>query len=176
MAYRCIFSIVRDKPAILRPYLTVLTADARDVVESAGGLICDRVRQGWRVTIHVPEGVDTRPLRVLGADIVDEAPDVNRDQRTALLTSASLYTGDRTIRSEVDAALATKTTEVLVWGSTPDLDGARSVTHRLSGAALAFKAQALLAAESQGDAVAPTETFRAKCALDVIAGGLDVAG
>lgn len=74
MAYRCIFSIVRDRPAVLRPYLTVIATDARDVVDSAGGLICDRVRQGWRVTIHVATNTDTRPLRVLGADLVDEPP------------------------------------------------------------------------------------------------------
>lgn len=159
---------------MLRPYLAVLAADAHDVVESAGGLICDRVRQGWRVTIRVPAGADMRPLRVLGADIEDGAPE--RDLRTALLTSAALYTTDRSIRSEVDAALATKTTEVLLWGTAADLGAVRSVTHRLSGAALAFKFQALLAAALPAAAVEPTEAFRTACALDVIARELDVAG
>lgn len=174
MAYRCIFSIVTDRLAVVRPYLTVLAADPCAVVESAGGLIYDRVRQGWRVTIHVPAGADTLPLRVLGADIDNGAPE--RDLRTAVLTSAELYTTDRCIRSEVEAALATKTTEVLLWGTAADLGALRSVTHRLSAAALAFKARALLSAALPATTVEPTEAFRTACALDVIARGLDVAG
>lgn len=67
---------------------------------------------------------------------------------------------------------------MLVWGvgSTGGLDAARSVTHRLSGAALAFKAHALLAADLPATPVASTEVFRTTCALDVIARELDVAG
>jgi hypothetical protein len=161
MAYRCIFSIVRERPTVLRPYLTVLAADPRDVVASAGGLIYDRVRQGWRVTIRLPPDADARPLRILGADIADDAPDVDRELRTALLTTAALYTGDRVIRAEVDGAVATRTTEVLVAGAVDEV--AQSVSHHLSAAAIAFKGHALLAAGLTAE-VAPIEVFGVKCA------------
>ena len=165
-----------DTPAIQRPHLTVIAADAADVVASAGGLICDRVRQGWRVVVRIPVGLHTRSLRILGATVVGEAADEDRSTHAALLTSTTLYARDRAIRSEVDSAVATKTTEVLLWGATSDLVAARSVTHRLSAAALAFKAHALLAAKLPPHTVEPTEAFRTTCALDVLARELDVAG
>jgi hypothetical protein len=169
-----------DRLAAQRPYLCVLSPNAVDAVRSAGGLICDRVRLGWRVTVLVPASEDTLSLRILGAEVadIDAPPDGLRDRRSALVASGALYANDRVARSEVDSALATRTTEVLVWGAAmpAELDrGAKAVSYRLSSAARAFKTQALIAAGLPADGIV-TETFRTKCALELIARELDVAG
>jgi hypothetical protein len=169
-----------DRLAAHRPCVTVLSPNAVDAVRCAGGLICDRVRLGWRVTVLVPADEDTRSLRILGADVadIDAPPDGLRDRRSALVASGALYANDREARSEIDSALATKTIEVLVWGAAmpAELDrGAKVVSYRLSGAARAFKTHALIAAGLPANDVA-TETFRTKCAPELIARELDVAG
>ncbi len=46
--------------------LAVIGLDVAEVVRAAGGWICDRVRAGWRVSVLVPTGSDTRPLQILG--------------------------------------------------------------------------------------------------------------
>lgn len=167
---------MQDKPTVRRPYLAIVATDPSDVVANAGGLICDRVQQGWRVLVLLPAGTDTRALRILGADTapLQSPPDDLREARTALMTSATLYAGDRTVRSDVDSALATKSTEVLMWG-TRSLANATGVSHRLSAAAVAFKTHALRAA-ALPERVGSTESFHTKCAPDVIARELDVAG
>ena len=171
---------MNDRPVARRPSLSVMSTDAVDVVRSAGGLVFDRVRLGWRVIVSIPAGTDTRALRILGAEVADlqEPIDGHREHRSALVASATLYADDAAVRSEVESALATKTTEVLIWGPTlpSALDrGSRSVSYRLSSAARVFKAQALIATGGP-DEVEPTELFRTKCAPDVIARELDVAG
>jgi len=77
------------------------------------------------------------------------------------------------------AALATKTTEVILWGPEfpADLErGGRQITYRLSRAALVFKGHALAAAGLDPGSIALTETFGTTCARSVIAPDLDVAG
>lgn len=148
---------------MLRPHLAVLGADSRDVVVSAGGLIYDRVRQGWRVTVHLPPGADTRPVRILGADLDEAPPDMHLI--TALLSSTALCADDRAVRAEVDAARASTTTDVLLWGAIPEKNVDSSVTHRLSAAAVVFKSHALLAADLLADACA-TEDFHIAITLD----------
>ena len=166
-----------DRTAVQRPYLVVVASDCRDVVVHAGGLICDRVRQGWRVVILTAADVETHPLRILGADIAphDAPPDGLKEARTALMTSAALYATDRGVRSDVDSALAAKSVEVLLWGSAPAA-GTRAVAHRLTAAATAFKTHALAAAEASGQPVEAVESFHTRCAPEVIARELDVAG
>lgn len=172
-----------DTPRARRPSLTVMSPDPHAAVLGAGGLIYDRVRLGWRVTVLVPNGTATRSLHILGAEVADlTAPPAElRETRTALLVAADLYADDRRVRSDVDSALATKTTEVLQWGRpfATAADGDRRdrlVAHRLSSAALAFKRQALLAAGLPNTLLDPTEQFSTRCALDVLARELDVAG
>jgi hypothetical protein len=170
-----------DDTSALRPGLVVMSKDVADAVRGAGGLIFDRARQGWHVTVLVPAGADVRPLGILGADVADIAatPGGHRQRRTALVVSSALYIDNRRARSEAESALATRATEVLVWGRAlpSGLDRrSRSVTYRLSGAARAFKAQALLAAGLLIDRADPVETFHTKCAPEVLAGEFDVAG
>jgi hypothetical protein len=157
------------------PFLRVMAPTVADVVRSAGGLVFDRVRLGWRVVVVVPGDEDTRALRVLGAEVGGQSADP-ADPPTALAAAGTLYTGDPLTRSEVDAALATKSIEAIVWGSAEDLAGDRSaVSYQLSRAAQVFKAHALAAA-GVVEPVQPTETFWTSCAAHVIASDLTVAG
>jgi hypothetical protein len=165
----------------LRPGLLVMSKDVPDAVHGVGGLIFDRARLGWQVTVLVPVGADARPLGILGAEVAEHpaTPGAHWQRRTALVASTALYIDDRRARSEVESALATRATEVLVWGrALPGaLDrGSRSVTYRLSVAARAFKAQALLAAGLPIEHMEPVETFRTTCAPEVLAREFDVAG
>src|SRR5215208_5723706 len=52
---------------VLRYQLNDVAATTEDVVESAGGWLCDRAKAGWDVNVLVAEGVDPRPLTILGA-------------------------------------------------------------------------------------------------------------
>jgi hypothetical protein len=168
-----------DDTSALRPGLLVMSKNVADAVHGVGGLIFDRARQGWQVTVLVPAGADARPLGILGAGLAGLAATPGGQRRTALVASSALYIDDRRARSEVESALATRATEVLVWGrALPGaLDrGSRSVTYRLSGAARAFKAQALLAAGLPIEHMEPVETFRTTCAPGVLAREFDVAG
>lgn len=166
---------MNNQGAARAPFLRVMAPSVADAVRSAGGLVFDRVRLGWRVTVVVPGEEDTRALRVLGVEVGDHAADP-LDGPTALAAAAAMYAGDPTTRSEVDAALATKSTEVIVWGSAEHLDGDRSVvSYHLSRAAQVFKAQALIAA-GLPESIEPTETFWTSCASNVIASDLTVAG
>lgn len=163
------------------PLLSVMSAGVGDAVQFAGGLIYDRVKVGWRVTVLLPAAEDTRALRILGADIADIAdpPTQLRERRTALAASAAMFAHDVSTCSEVKTALATKTTEVILWGPAfpADLErGSRQITYRLSRAALVFKSHALTAAGLDPVSIAPTETFGTTCAPNVIAPDLDVAG
>jgi hypothetical protein len=158
-----------------------MSASVGDAVQFAGGLIYDRVKVGWRVTVLLPAAEETRALRILGADVADIAdpPTQLRERRTAVAASATMFTHDVSTCSEVKAALATKTTEVILWGPEfpADLErGGRQITYRLSMAALVFKGHALAAAGLDPGSIAPTETFGTTCARSVIAPDLDVAG
>jgi hypothetical protein len=131
--------------------------------------------------VLLPAGEDTRPLRILGADIADIAapPAEHRDHRTALAASAAMYAHDASTRIEVDTALATKTTEVILWGAPLPGNlgrGSKAICYRLSRAALVFKGHALTAAGLDAASIEPTESFRATCAPGLIARDLNVAG
>jgi hypothetical protein len=56
---------------VLRYQLNVVASTTEDVVESAGGWLCDRARAGWDVNVLVAEGGDPRPLTILGATARD---------------------------------------------------------------------------------------------------------
>lgn len=166
---------MNNQDAALAPLLRVMAPTVADAVRSAGGLVFDRVRLGWRVVVSVPGDEDARALRVLGVEIGDHAADLP-DRPTAVAAADTMYTRDPATRSVVDAALATKSTEVIVWGSAEYLGGDRSVvSYQLSRAAQVFKAHALVAAGLTAP-VEPTETFWTSCASHVIASDLTVAG
>lgn len=147
-----------------RHQLTVLAASMADVVEQAGGWIFDRARAGWDVSVRVEACHDQRPLEILGATAVDEAAEtVLRDAPpwAALAVSAQLLCDDPRVRAHLVDIARTGGVEVVVWGEDwPAQLGGRvdAARHRLSVAARAFKARALVAAELTPGASA-TETL-----------------
>ena len=58
---------------------TLLAGSAVDVVRSAGGWLYDRVMAGWEVTVLLPHGRDTRPLRILGVRALDLESELEGD-------------------------------------------------------------------------------------------------
>lgn len=150
----------------MRYRLDVVAADVVDVVKYAGGWLFDRAMAGWDVTVLIPDHPDDRPLQVLGAQTLDlEVALASVGQRPApqtLAAAADLFGCDSRVRRGLLQALDAGVTEVTLWGETwpAELDeNVGLVQHRLSGAALAFKAQALAAAAVPAAEIGHTETF-----------------
>lgn len=145
--------------------LYVVASQVDDVVRSAGGWLFDRVMAGWAVKVLVPDACDLRPLTILGVSTVPfdtgfEA--LTQGPHTeSLAVAASVFVDDARVRKSVTTAVQRGHTEVTVWGDRcpTELDRRLAqVQHRLSAAAHAFKAQALMAARSKAPA-ATTEAF-----------------
>ncbi len=102
--------------------MTVVAADVEGVVGAAGGWLCDRVRAGGSGVLGLQ-----RPA--------------------ALAVDASVLSHDEPLRREVFRAVDGGRAEVTVWGESGLFAADRRfgrVRHRLSAAARAFKARALL--------------------------------
>ena len=148
----------------LRYRLDVVAASAADVVQSAGGWLYDRVMAGWEVTALLPNGGDSRSLRILGVQAFDaEArPDLTASRSHSLAVSAEAFTADPLVREKVLASLGDRLTEVALWGDGWPLGVDRAMTraqHVLSAAARRFKGYALAAAGIACDSVDPVETL-----------------
>jgi hypothetical protein len=133
--------------------LNVIATSVADVVASAGGWLFDRRSAGWDVNVLVTEMVDTRPLRILGVDVID--PQGELAAGLALETCAGLavaldrFAIDDGMRLVVREAARSGATEVAMWGDGPPAgvgDLVDSVVYRMSRAAEAFKGHALAAA------------------------------
>jgi hypothetical protein len=150
-----------------RYQLTVVGPSTADVVQSAGGWLCDRARAGWDVNVYLTDPCDQLSLTILGATtrrLDCELSSVMRgiSPGGALAVSADLLGSDSRIRSGVVNALKRGLTDVMVWGSQWPAELGRQadpVQHRVSSAARAFKLHALVAADLSADAVTPTETL-----------------
>ncbi len=153
-------------PAPTRYRCDVVAPTALDVVSGMGGRLVDLAMAGWEVTAVLADCSDTRPLRVLGAAVVDlgrflTSPD--RDRIPQVLTVAGdMWGSDERVRREVHIALDELRTEVAVRGcaSAIGLD-ARALSptrHRISAAGRAFKAKALIAA-GRSPVFEPTESY-----------------
>jgi hypothetical protein len=145
----------------------LLTPTVADAVRFAGGWLFDRVMAGWDVTVVTGDHGDARPLRILGARVIDLecvlASPLRGPRPEVLSVSAELYSSNVRIRHRMRDALEDRMMEVTLWGDRwpSDLDGqVASMPHRLSMAARAFKAQALAAAAAPADPGGATETFR----------------
>jgi hypothetical protein len=150
----------------VRPRLVALAASTADVVHVAGGWLCDQVLAGWDVIVVTADHEDQRALRILGVrggDLESAlAVPLQGPCLRAIAVEAELYVGDERVHQMVRAAAETGRTEIRLWGDAwpDDLDGrADPVSHRLSAAARAFKAQAL-AATAADARPADTEEFR----------------
>ena len=154
----------------LRYRLDVVAASAVDVVQSAGGWLYDRMMAGWEVTVLLPDGFDTRPLRILGiraldiqAELAPEFASVGMGVTSqSLAVSAEAFGSDARVRDRVLDALDRPSTEVALWGDGWPLRINRGMTraqHVLSSGARVFKGYALAAAGISCDVVDPTETL-----------------
>jgi len=163
-------SRVGPAPAVGRPLryqLNVVGSTTQDVVESAGGWLCDRAQAGWDVNVLVADGGAPRPLTILGATAIDLEDGFLSMVRSAsrggaLAVSTDLLGADARVRDEVVRVLKRGLTEVTVWGTQWPAELGRqgdSIQHRVSSAARAFKSHALVAADVSTDAVTPTEAF-----------------
>ncbi|HKT00453.1 MAG TPA: hypothetical protein VJT31_13045 [Rugosimonospora sp.] len=150
------------RPRIRRQRLVVVAPRVVEVVRCTGGWLFDRVMAGWEVTVLIVDHTDTRPLRILGAGVGDlesalAMPPLGPAPQ-ALAVEAGLYESDTRVRRMVRDALDRSVAEVWLWGE--GLSAANGpVRHRLSVAARAFKAQALVAAVGPADSVPVTELF-----------------
>lgn len=149
---------------VLRHRLDVIAVDTGDVVHTAGGWLYDRVMAGWQVNVLLPRGCDTRPLRVLGARVLDAAAslDMSGPMSQGLAVSAEAFVADDRVGTLVRKAVASRLTEVALWGEGWPFGMDRGLTrthYTLSGAARVFKAQALRAAGMPYETIAPTETL-----------------
>jgi hypothetical protein len=152
---------------ILRYQLDVIAATTEDVLQSAGGWLCDRARAGWDVNVLVADCVDPRPLAILGATALDLDEGFLAMVRSAsrvgaLAVSADLLAADVRVREEILRVLKRGLTEVVIWGTQWPAELGRQadpVQHRVSPAARAFKSHALVAADVSTDSVTLTETL-----------------
>ena len=154
----------RADSEFLRYRLDVVAVSAADVVQSAGGWLYDRVMAGWEVTALLPDGCDTRPLRVLGVRALDPAARfaLTASASQSLAVSAEAFTADARVRDKVLESLDDRLTEVALWGDGWPLGVNRAVTRAqyvLSAAARRFKGYALAAAGIPCGSVGSTETL-----------------
>jgi hypothetical protein len=154
-----------DKPARYR--LEAMTHTAADVVHNLGGLLFDRRSLGWETLVLLDDCADIRPLQIVGADCADleailDLPD--HPCAAAIATSAQLYRSDPRVRTRINTAVDSGSTEVLLWGDT-DSVGPKphliAVTHHISAVAAAFKAHALAAARAEPSLDIAVEMFLA---------------
>ena len=172
----------REDPAeiSLKPRATAIARDAAEVVRFAGGWLCDKAMAGWDVNVLTLDDSDLRALRILGVNSHNLASVLG--SRVALgqclqavAIPGELYLSDPGVRTIASRALESAPGELLLWGDEmpADLDqrpevrphlrhASVPVTHELSLAARAFKAQALAAARipDPGAVASTAESFR----------------
>lgn len=144
----------------------VVAPGMADVVRFAGGWLFDVVMAGWEALVLTADGVDARPLRILGARPLDLEADLTTSVRVpgpnAIAADAGLCESDERVRQVVLSAVDSGAVEVRIWGDhwPACLDDEVGIPrqHKLSVAAQAFKAQAMAAAGVDADHA--TEVFR----------------
>jgi hypothetical protein len=147
--------------------MTAIAPSAAEAVRYAGGWLFDQVMAGWDGTVITADDGDPRPLDILGArasnfDALLAAPVLGSRLR-AIALRTDLYQDDERVRRLVLAAAESGRAEIRFWGDgwPPDFGGSGEVvSHRLSLAARAFKAQALAAADRPGAPSDESEMFR----------------
>jgi hypothetical protein len=145
--------------------LAAVGKTASDVVEHAGGLLCDRALAGWEVTAFVADSPNSRPLQIVGSNTCGlDASLPRRDSPYphVLVVAASLYDCEPRVRASVLRTLDRGVTQVLFWGMPPSpvpRRRTRQMHYRPSSAARLFKAQALAAAHGAADDMSDVEMF-----------------
>ena len=149
-----------------RPRLVVVAPSSLDAVTFAGGWIFDRVMIGWEATVVTLGCTDFRPLRILGSDVADLESALGDGRITptpqAMIIDGELYRSDARVRAMAEGTMDDGLDQIMLWtDGDPDdrIAGAGRMQHQLSVAALAFKAQALVAVGAPADPVETSETF-----------------
>jgi hypothetical protein len=143
----------------------VIAQSAASVARYAGGWMFDLVLDGWDIAVHITDPTDARPVLILGGHpaALDGSP--RSQARLAcpqiVAIDAESYRSQAWVVRRAQEAAA-MLIEVRLWGEervvTADL-ATTPVRHRLSVAAQAFKAQALVAAGTPVRTTDPTEMF-----------------
>lgn len=158
---------------VLQHEMTVVASGVADVVASTGGWLYDRRMAGWKVNVLLADRTGERALRILGADVLDLSGDLEAitddpDRAATLAVAADVYAADRRVRQFVSSC-DRRRAEVALWGDTGSLvEDVSAVSYRLSRAARAFKAQALLALGVPSVPVASTEALF-RCGVKALA-------
>lgn len=158
---------------VLQHDMTVIASTVTDVVASAGGWLFDRRMAGWQVNVLLSDRAGDRALRILGATALDldgglDAIADDPERAATLAVAADVYAADQRVRRFVSTS-DRRRAEVALWGETDSLgQSVSAVSYRLSAAARAFKAQALMAAGMPGDSVAATEALF-RCGVTALA-------
>lgn len=133
-----------------RHRLLALGVDVGDLVEAAGGFLCDRARAGWDVTVVATDAETSRSLAILGVAtgaVTDDIVTAVRELAPggAVAVAPDLLLRNARLRHELARPAGDGSVEILVWGSElgPGFD---PVGHPVSAAARAFKSHALTAA------------------------------
>jgi hypothetical protein len=134
--------------------LVAIADDVDSLIAAAGGWLCDRARAGWQVTVVVPDGIEVRPLQILGvrtAFASDPYQYLRGSSPASLALPSELIAGHPQIAKFVERALERRIIEVTLWGdSVPERIAHHfdKVCYAGSDAARAFKPHALAAAGS----------------------------
>jgi hypothetical protein len=127
--------------------------DIGDLVEAAGGFLCDRARAGWDVTVIAAGCEASRSLAILGVTGTTESVDIATALRAlppgaAVAVAPDLLSHDARLRHQLARIARDGVIEILMWGTPAQGEtgrGLEPVTHAVSGAAWAFKGHALTA-------------------------------
>ena len=158
---------------VLRHEMIVVASNVADVVASAGGWLYDRRMAGWQVNVLVADRTGERALKILGAQVLDLTEDLTAitddpDRAATLAVAADVYAADVRVRQFVSAS-DRRRAEVALWGDTDSLrENLSAVSYKLTAAAQAFKAQAMLAAGMPAGSVQPTEPLF-RCGVTALA-------
>ena len=163
----------------LRPRMAAIARDAGEAVRFAGGWLFDQAMLGWEVHVLTADSSAARALSILGVQAHDlddalasEVP-FGACLRVVAIP-ADLYRCDERVRLMARGVLGTGASgpgELRLWGGDEPADprltwgpqcSTTRVSHTLSLATRAFKAQALVAASvpAPGGVVGGTEVFR----------------
>jgi hypothetical protein len=151
----------------LRPRLVALATSTADVVQVAGGWLCDQVLAGWDVTVVTADHEDQRALRILGVrggglesalavPLQRPLPAGHRGRGRTVLSPTS---GCTSWCAPPPRPAGPRSGSGATRGRMTSMAGLTHVSHRLSAAARAFKAQAVAATAADAKP-ADTEEFR----------------
>lgn len=151
----------------LRYRLAVLAQDVRDVVRHAGGWLFDLSKAGWDVTVLLLGQGETRPIRILGLNVIElNRSGLENDRHPypqMLAVAPDLLAQDPHVNRRIIRMVRTGLTDVVLYGVS-QLDESRGddvLLHKLTRAARVFKARSLAVdGASEDDSADDVESFQ----------------